>query len=324
METVSIIIPVFNMEKVLKRCLDSILNQSYSALQIILIDDGSQDNSAEIAKKYAERDSRINYFYQKNQGVSSARNLGIKEAVGTYLMFVDADDSVDRDFVADYVNEAEKMYADFVLGGICFIENGKEYQKLPKVGNYSKKEYLSLICQRSFEPFGYIGNKLIRMNLIRNNSISFREDLHSQEDLDFMLSCIAKSEKIVCIDNCSYKYYYEPPKRVMPFDDLLGNQIKLYQISKEAGAVYEPQIKHIQSFLYVKLYHANSILEIKDICSTEIEEKLLKRVSGQRREITYLIRLVDKKRYMQIYLYFKFRHSVRWLLEKTHLVREIS
>lgn len=98
MQTISIIIPIFNAEPFLAKCLDSLINQPYSALQIILVNDGSTDNSLAIAQQYAQQDSRITVFSQTNQGQSAARNLGLQYATGEYISFIDADDYVDADF----------------------------------------------------------------------------------------------------------------------------------------------------------------------------------------------------------------------------------
>ena len=89
---ISIIVPVYKVEKYLRRCIDSILAQTYQNIEVLLIDDGSPDNSGEICDEYAERDSRVRVFHKPNGGVSSARNLGLKEAKGQYIGFVDADD----------------------------------------------------------------------------------------------------------------------------------------------------------------------------------------------------------------------------------------
>ena len=112
---VSIIIPVYNIENYLPKCIESIVTQSYNNLQVIIVDDGSIDNTAEIARLYAEKDDRIVLIQQRNSGVSSARNHGLKKAEGEYVMFVDGDDWIDRNTVEDMLSVVRKYNLDVKL-----------------------------------------------------------------------------------------------------------------------------------------------------------------------------------------------------------------
>ena len=114
---VSIIIPVYNCEKYIKRCLDSILNQTYKDIEIILIDDGSSDNSLSIANNFAEKDNRVKVFHHENNGVSYTRNRGIKLAQGEYIQFVDCDDYIDANMTETLVNRIEEFDTDLVICG---------------------------------------------------------------------------------------------------------------------------------------------------------------------------------------------------------------
>ena len=105
---VTVIIPVYNNLKTLKKCVNSVLSQTYSNLEIILVDDGSNDSSENLCDKYMEADSRISVFHTANEGVASARNLGIKEAKGKYIAFIDADDHIDPEYIEKLVSEIEK------------------------------------------------------------------------------------------------------------------------------------------------------------------------------------------------------------------------
>ena len=123
MKKVSIVVPVYNTGDKLIRCLDSILSQTHRNLQIILVDDGSKDDSLSLCRKYAAEDGRILVMSHENHGVSYTRNRGIRAADGDYLMFLDADDSVAPDWVEQYLKAAEAENADIVVGGICFCED---------------------------------------------------------------------------------------------------------------------------------------------------------------------------------------------------------
>ena len=113
----SIIIPVYNVRNFLPRCLDSLISQTLSRIEILCIDDGSQDGSAEMVLSYQEKDPRVRLFRQTHQGVSAARNLGLQKARGTYIAFVDSDDWVDRDLYQHMVSTAEETHCDMVVCG---------------------------------------------------------------------------------------------------------------------------------------------------------------------------------------------------------------
>ena len=117
MEKVSIIIPVYNVEKYLPKCLESVLGQTYADLEIICVDDGTPDRSAAVILSYAEKDRRINLISQENQGLSGARNTGINAATGKYIVFLDGDDWIDPETVETAVNKAEENNTDVVMWG---------------------------------------------------------------------------------------------------------------------------------------------------------------------------------------------------------------
>ena len=112
---VSVIMPVYNNEKYLEQCLDSIVNQSLTDIEIICVDDGSEDSSAEILKRYAEKDSRIRIIYQENAGAGAARNNGLRHSRGKYLSFLDSDDFFENDMLEKAVKKIEEDAADFVV-----------------------------------------------------------------------------------------------------------------------------------------------------------------------------------------------------------------
>ena len=112
---ISIIIPVYNVSKYLRVCLDSVINQTYKDLEIICINDGSLDNSLDILKEYSNKDNRIIIIDKKNSGVSAARNDGIERSSGEYLFFIDSDDYIDNDFIEVFYNNAKKNDSDLVI-----------------------------------------------------------------------------------------------------------------------------------------------------------------------------------------------------------------
>ena len=123
---ISVIVPVYNAEKYLDKCVNSIINQKYTNLEIILVDDGSKDNSLDLCKKYAEKDNRIKVIHKENGGLSSARNVGLAVARGEYIMFCDPDDLYLPNSCKVMLNEIIKTHADYVIGNYKNLdEDGK-------------------------------------------------------------------------------------------------------------------------------------------------------------------------------------------------------
>ena len=123
MDKISVIIPVYNVEKFLRECLDSVINQTYKDLEIILIDDGSQDNSGAICDEYALKDQRIKVFHKENGGVASTRTFGLREMSGKYFSFVDSDDVVDCDYIKILKENLEKSSAKISVCSYLDFEN---------------------------------------------------------------------------------------------------------------------------------------------------------------------------------------------------------
>lgn len=321
MSTVSVIIPIYNLEKKLLRCLDSVILQSYRDLQIILVDDGSSDLTAEICSRYAQLDSRILFLQKSNGGVSSARNLGLQKAVGDYVMFIDGDDEVAADYVENYVGVAAKELADVVVGGQLLIEGNHTHKKMPRPGRYCLKSFIEVLCEEGTDIYGYAYSKLIKRELIEHSSVRFNETMHSQEDLDFSLSIYPLANCICCIEDCGYHYYHEPSNRVIPPKHLLGNQIKLFQAAKSIGANTVLLIPRVQRILYTLLYHAESSAQIRQLAEIQIPEELITRCPESRQEIQLLISSFRRKEYTLIYLYFRIRGIVKNLKDLFHKSR---
>lgn len=186
MEKITVIIPVYNAEKTIKECLDSVKNQSYRELEVLIINDGSSDQTMEICKAYAKEDPRIKILIQSNSGVSSARNCGIKNASGKYLAFVDADDYIERGMIESLY----QMYQDDcqVDWAICNCElKMEEGFQVPEM---QCEEYMSQVqaIRSLFGPksiCGYLCNKLFRVDIIREHKLLLDETIHVCEDLLF-------------------------------------------------------------------------------------------------------------------------------------------
>lgn len=208
MPFVSVIVPVYNAEKYVEKCMRSIINQSFKDIEIILVNDGSSDGSLDIAMQYAERDARVKVFSQRNQGVSAARNLGIEKATGQHICFVDADDYIDSTMIEKLVQVSS---AD-VLGVCNFAHNDSEEKILCHMpaSNYIKtgtdlyEDYLAgpLGTQIAFSAC----NKLFSMRTISNYKIEFPTGITIGEDMLFVLRYLCHTKQLRCVDEALYHY----------------------------------------------------------------------------------------------------------------------
>lgn len=200
----SIIIPVYNSETFLNKCLDSVLNQSFDDFEAIIIDDGSSDNSLQICEKYAKKDNRLRVFHQENRGVSAARNFGLKEAEGEYIVFLDSDDYISE----HYLEEFSKYDSDCIIRGYSrfgdlrseFMPNLTHYNGKTSVKNYIKNKF------GGFESRGIL-SKAIKRDIVQKNNIQFDEKLRFGEDTIFFMQCYFKCNSIVEIPYAGYFNY---------------------------------------------------------------------------------------------------------------------
>lgn len=201
MEKISIIVPVYNGRQKIRRCVDSIINQTYPSIEIILVDDGSKDGSAQICDEYEERYKNVKVIHKNNGGVSSARNIGLKYATGEYIGFVDSDDYVESNMFQIMIEEINGF--DLVMCG--YYQDEKKHIGVPYNQGVSKEEAIRNIIGSG--PFkGFPWNKLFRKSIIEEENITFQTDIHMCEDLLFCVEYINKSKNISLISEALYHY----------------------------------------------------------------------------------------------------------------------
>lgn len=203
---ISVIIPVYNVERYLKRCIDSVINQTYKDLEIILVDDGSTDNSGVICDDLKSIDSRIKVIHKKNGGLSSARNAGIKVATGEYIGFVDSDDWIDIDMYESLISAIEETKSEVAVTGICRVyDNGyfKNQFTRNSVEVYRGVEIVAeYLKQNSFSTAAY--DKLYKSELFSHRR--FPEG-KLYEDAPVIYDILKSINKIVCVGKPQYKYF---------------------------------------------------------------------------------------------------------------------
>lgn len=199
MEVISIIIPVYNGEKYIKKCIDSILKQTYSNFLLIVVDDGSKDHTREIIKEY--EDNRIKFIHTKHFGVSNARNAGIDESSGKYITFVDADDEVSEDFLECLINNFGKSVD---LAMCSYSKMNKHYTNNKNTIFINQKEAYKYILNKNIS--GYVWNKLFLREIVIKNKIYFSTKLSMGEDILFVSEYLKYCKNIKVDFN--KKYYY--------------------------------------------------------------------------------------------------------------------
>lgn len=207
---VSIIIPVYNTEAYLRACLDSILCQTYKNYEVILVDDGSSDNSGILCDHLADEYTEVVVVHQENLGASAARNVGLKMAKGSWVMFVDSDDELYDKYSLENLME-RTMNVDLVVGGLSKIdEAGAGITKYPKSVKriFSAHDFSLLLLNSTYGYLGFAWAKLYKASFLKN--IQFDEKLFYCEDQHFVVQYLCASKDIkVCLDNtiCIYKYF---------------------------------------------------------------------------------------------------------------------
>lgn len=212
-ELISVIVPIYNVEKYLRKCVDSIINQTYKNLEIILVDDGSPDNCPKICDEYAKQDSRIKVIHKENGGLSDARNAGMNIATGEYISFIDSDDWIKSEMIEDMYNRMIEDNSDLVSSGVLWVdENGVEIRNATVSENCvlnTEQAMTELINDGKLKQ--HVWNKLYKADLIKN--IPFDKGKY-HEDVFWSYKVIGEAERI-SIEKNSYYFYVQRSESIM-------------------------------------------------------------------------------------------------------------
>lgn len=279
---VSIILPVYNAQNHLARCVGSICAQTYRNIEIIILNDGSKDQSLPVCEEFRQKDPRILLVDKANSGVSDTRNLGLKLASGKYVEFVDSDDYLDPDFTERLVAAAEENEADFVIApykmvipagaskpeqvldkiqdelGVMSVARPpevREYGFLP-AGVYDKDTFaLRLMDKPASYFYSVLWNKLYRRDILTGNDIQFVSEMRWAEDLVFNLRYIQYAERFVAIDKPGY-YYVQNPQSICHTQinaaTIVQNKLQVFRYYKDLYTrlgIYEEVRPQLHKFL---------------------------------------------------------------------------
>lgn len=203
-EKISVIVPIYNVEQYLRRCIDSIINQTYKNLEIILVDDGSPDNCGQICDDYAKKDTRIKVIHKKNGGLSDARNVGLEVCTGDYISFVDSDDWIELNTYEIMMKSMNEYNADMVVSNINYVYKDKVESKYSedKIRCFNKEEAMKELIKDGLVQ-AVVWNKLYKRVVIDN--LRFKVGKLNEDEF-FTYKICAKAERIVYIPEALYQY----------------------------------------------------------------------------------------------------------------------
>ena len=325
---VSLIVPIYNKSATLKRCVESILNQEYQNLEIILVDDGSLDNSFDICSDYAEKDARVKVFKKENGGVSSARNLGLKMACGEFVQFVDADDFLEKDMCSKMMESCFEKDFDVVICSYKKHDGDKIKNKTlldfecEKISQF--KNEFEFLFENAF--FNSPCNKLYKREKIKS---LFDENFSIGEDLLFNLEYFKNCEKIKIISNCFYNYVDKSENSLSKLydEDLLDKQIKLYgsvrnfcenkfQDTFLDGGIDRVFLKEIYYILKKIVYHdklskKEKISKIKNVLERKELKKIPQSLKINDSQVKIVAFMIRKKLKYSLFIFFKLKNLLR-------------
>lgn len=244
---ISVIVPVYRVEKYLSRCVESILSQSFTDFELILIDDGSPDNCPDLCDKYSERDGRVKVIHQNNSGVSSARNNGLLNAKGEWVLFIDSDDELNKNALSCCINSIEDSTQLIMYGFSIIKRNNVVKEFLPKY--FNKEFYVD-----NFHP----GTRFVKREFLIKNKIYFPDGITLAEDWFYNYNIYVNDPVVKFIDKSLY-YYYQIDESVM-------HNLKIKNI--------EDEMKTIDLAISSEKVHDELINSRKVICKRHILRNL--------------------------------------------------
>lgn len=309
---ISVVIPLYNVEKYIEKCINSVLNQTYPHFELLIVNDGSTDDSVKVIEKF--NDPRIRIIHKKNGGQSDARNLGIKESKGDCIYFMDSDDWIEPNLLQVSVNCLEKQNADFIIFGYCLdredLAGNVLSQKLinHREVTFDKHTNNFVFEKNTLNLLGYVWNKLYKREFIINNSLNFEIDAAYIEDILFNIKACLCTTKIIFIEQELYHYIDRPSfSQVKSYhhNALILNKKRFFELNKflenwSVNSTYNNNViseSYISSIRYCinNLYYKNSNLkdqqikaEIRKILEDELTQKHIKKTkSNNARDLLY-------------------------------------
>lgn len=326
---------MYNSQNVLERCVNSIINQTYQNLEIILVNDGSTDNSLDLCRKLKNQDSRITVINQKNQGVSSARNEGIRRVTGEYIAFVDSDDWLEKNMYEEMIHSISKFNSEVCISN--YFNDTKRISLHSEKIHLNRKEIYEYLIKNMIGPLpigssnvnkkimGNVWRFLFKKELIVENGVKFPTNIYLSEDLIFCLNVLFKAEQLVI--NPGFFYHYEDVQdsaiRKFKPEFRIQQQRAFNMIENicQKNNVYEDVSDNLNS-MYVEMVVSEiinqvhpknpqtivkSIENIKLICEDKKFQDILININRNQLKVTrrIIFQLIKLKQYWVVYIIYK-------------------
>ena len=278
---ISVIIPVYNTEKYLQRCIDALVGQTFPHIELLFIDDGSKDGSLKILDAAAKKDRRVRVFQQKNAGPSAARNRGLRHAEGEYIMFCDSDDTVEPEWCEEMLGMIREHPNAWNICGVVFRNEAGE-----AVASYGSQDAIQIDTDHYWWTFAnglsaQTWNKIYSAEILRSNQIQFDEELRRGEDVLFNLAYFSRANSIVVSDKKLYNYY-----QYQSMETLTGAYHKCdFEVAQMLYRARKPYIseRDMESFQRHYWHILSNVLE--DTLTKDKEDSLAGRIRLNQRSI---------------------------------------
>jgi glycosyltransferase involved in cell wall biosynthesis len=309
---ISVVVPVYKVEEYLDKCVESIINQTYKNLEIILVDDGSPDNSPKKCDEWSKKDNRIKVINKKNGGVSSARNTGIDKSKGEWITFVDADDWIETTYVEDMYNISQDFDANYICCGYnkIYSENVESINSNGELIELNSRDYLTALLNVQ-NGYGFVHMKLINKDII--GKVRFDEELPVGEDALFNIQLCDNLDKVVIYNKALYNYRINTNSVVRKYDvnyvDKYTNSMqkmktyinKKYNDKTIRLNVFNYIVYHLMLICVNYCYHPenkNKYQSLKEVCNIDIYKEATKNSNYDNLSLTRKITLFTIKHKM--------------------------
>lgn len=356
MKLVTVIVPVYKVEKYLKRCVESVQQQTYENLEIVIVDDGSPDNCPKMCDDFAVFDKRIKVVHKENGGLGYARNSGLSVATGDYVTFVDSDDWISKDHIENLVNEIERQSADVVIGAYTVVETSGVYTPCRLTlaeGVYENEKITTDIILPLIGPDVDYPNdvqinascwaNLYRRDIIEQNGIEFINERHAlSEDIFFNLEFLSPSKRVAVINELGYYYFESDSSITRKYDPKsISRAINFYTMlcerTEKHGLTDKIEHRIERSFLLKirfalkllvrsKLSRKAKIAEIKAILSNEFVVRVLScyPIDTFIPAMRVLVKAMKNQNVFAVYNLLKFREVVRRVSFLKHIFKKFG
>lgn len=302
----SIVVPVYNSEKYIQECLNSILNIKYKEFEVLVVDNGSSDKSVSIIENIIKMDNRVKLLKEDKKGVSNARNKGIECSVGDYLMFVDSDDTINSDCVEYIVSNIYKY--DMICFGYNELYMNKKSERKRNTQNVNNLDFIKYIFEDD-SIGGFVWNKVYNLEIIKKNNIEFSKKTSMCEDLLFNIMYLKNVSNIQIVNQCLVNYRMRINSISKKTDKIKSIMESYTKIITNLKKDYNLNCRFIDYYFLCLLYKENEVVKIKNNLRKKYVELLKDNSISVKRKIKLII-LNEFIFIYKIYMHIKCRKNV--------------